>query len=269
MLLGKHVTVVLPAYNAEITLRQTYAEIPRDVVDRVILVDDCSRDNTVAVARQLGLEQVIVHEANKGYGANQKTCYRRALELGTDIVVMLHPDYQYSPKLVTAMAAMIASEHYDLVLGSRIISEGPLKGGMPLYKYVSNRILTFLENIALGLKLSEYHTGYRAYSSRLLNTIPFAVNEDGFVFDNQVIVQSHALGFRIGEISCPAKYFPEASSITLIPSLVYGFGVLWMGLQYVLSGMGLIRPAFLARPHGDAPHLSPAADTKEKKVGGD
>jgi glycosyltransferase involved in cell wall biosynthesis len=268
MLLGKHVTVVLPAYNAEITLRRTYAEIPHGVVDRVILVDDHSGDNTVAVAKQLGVEDVIVHESNKGYGANQKTCYRRALELGTDIVVMLHPDYQYSPKLVAAMAAMVASEHYDLVLGSRIISEGPLKGGMPLYKYLANRVLTFLQNIALGLRLSEYHTGFRAYSSRLLETIPFAANKDSFVFDNQVIVQSRAFGFRIGEISCPAKYFPEASSITLVPSAIYGCGVLWMSLQFVLARMGFIRPVFLEGPISKDLYFSPEAKKQEKKVGG-
>jgi glycosyltransferase involved in cell wall biosynthesis len=268
MLLGKHITVVLPAYNAEITLRSTYAEIPHGVVDRVILVDDHSGDNTVAVARQLGVEDVIVHESNKGYGANQKTCYRRALELGTDIVVMLHPDYQYSPKLVTAVAAMVASEHYDLVLGSRIISEGPLKGGMPFYKYLANRVLTFVQNIALGLKLSEYHTGFRAYSACLLETIPFTANKDGFIFDNQVIVQSHAFGFRIGEISCPAKYFPEASSITLIPSIIYGCGVLWISFQFVLDRVGLIRPVFLRRPISKDSSSSPEADKQKKKVGG-
>lgn len=246
MLLGKHITVVMPAYNAELTLRQTYDDIPHDIVDRIILVDDYSRDKTALLARSLGIEEVIVHEQNRGYGANQKTCYSRALQLGTDVVVMLHPDYQYAPKLVTALAAMVACGMYDLALGSRIISEGALCGGMPLWKYISNRFLTFVENIALGLKLSEYHTGYRAYSSQLLQTIPYEKNADGFVFDNQLIVQSRAAGFRIGEISCPAKYFAEASSVSLLPSVIYGLGVMNNSLQYVLWRRGMLRPGFLA-----------------------
>ncbi len=246
MILGKHVTIVMPAYNAELTLRRTVAELPRQIVDRVILVDDFSSDLTVQLARQLGIDEVIVHDKNRGYGGNQKTCYRRALELGTDIVIMLHPDYQYSPKLVTAMAAMVASEHYDLVLGSRIISEGARKGGMPLYKYISNRLLTFLQNLALGMKVSEYHTGYRAYSSRLLQTIPFEKNSEGFVFDNQLIVQSLMAGFRIGEISCPARYFAEASSISFLPSVRYGLGVLRVSAQYVLARRGWSLPDYLA-----------------------
>ena len=246
MLAGKRIIVVMPAYNAELTLHQTYSEIPRDIVDEVILVDDSSADNTAALARKLGIKEVIVHDKNIGYGGNQKTCYRRALELGADIIVMLHPDYQYSPKLVPAIAAMIASEHYDLVLASRITCEGALKGGMPLYKYLSNRILTFLQNIALGLKLSEFHTGYRAYSRRLIENIPFETNSDDFLFDNQLIVQSRALGYRIGEISCPAKYFPEASSISFWPSVRYGLGVLKSSLEFIFAKAGFVSPAYLS-----------------------
>ncbi len=250
MLLTQHVTVVMPAYNAGQTLRQTYAEMPHEIVDRIILVDDHSRDDTAAVARSLGIDEVIVHDRNKGYGGNQKSCYRRALELGTDIVIMLHPDYQYSPRLATAMAAMVASGHYDLVMASRILGNGALSGGMPLYKYVANRALTLVENVLLGQKLSEYHTGYRAYSRRLLEAIPFERNSDDFVFDNQLIAQTQAFGFPIGEISCPTKYFPEASSINFRRSVTYGLGVLRTSVDYRLARHRLRRPDYL-RPKSD------------------
>ncbi|MEN6558187.1 MAG: glycosyltransferase family 2 protein, partial [Thermoguttaceae bacterium] len=213
MLNGKKITVVLPAYKAEKTLKQTYDSIPRDVVDHVILVDDASTDSTVALARQLGI-QTFCHHKNLGYGANQKTCYREALALGSDIVVMLHPDYQYDPRLVTAMAAMVASDIYDAVLGSRILGRSALRGGMPVYKYISNRALTFFQNCLCGAKLSEYHTGYRAFSRRVLERLPLLANSDDFVFDNQMLAQLIAFGFQIGEISCPTKYMPEASSIS-------------------------------------------------------
>jgi glycosyltransferase involved in cell wall biosynthesis len=224
MINGKRVVVVLPAYNAEKTLERTIREISCEV-DACILVDDKSTDGTVALARELGL-QVLVHEQNRGYGGNQKTCYAAALEAGADIVVMLHPDYQYSPLLVSPMASMIAYGVYDLVLGSRILGGGALKGGMPLIKYISNRILTLIQNIALGAKLSEYHTGFRAYSRELLLSLPLEANSDDFVFDNQLLAQCIYLKARIGEISCPTLYFPEASSINLRRSAIYGLGVL-------------------------------------------
>ena len=253
MLLGKHVTVVMPAYNAERTLERTYREIPHEVVDRIILVDDRSSDLTSALARQMGTPEVIRHDRNTGYGGNQKTCYRRALELGTDIVVMLHPDYQYSPKLLTSLAALVASGHYDLALASRIISEGALKGGMPLYKYLSNRVLTLFQNLCLGLKLSEYHTGYRAYTAELLGALAFEERSDGFIFDNELIVEAHLRGFRLGEISCPARYFPEASSISLWPSLRYGLGVVALSAEYLLHRLGLKSHRFLQRSGFQAP----------------
>ncbi len=234
MLNQKKIIVVLPAYRAAKTLRKTYSEIPKEIVDEVILVDDASDDDTINVAKSLGIK-TVQHKQNKGYGANQKTCYDEALKLGADIVVMLHPDYQYSPKLVIAMASMIAYGEYDLVLGSRILVQGALKGGMPLYKYISNRVLTFIENILLGMKLSEYHTGYRAYTKRLLSTIPYHKNSDGFVFDNQLIAQAVYFNFRIGEISCPAKYFKEASTINLFSSIWYGFGVLITAIKFFLQ----------------------------------
>ena len=212
MLANKKITVVLPAYNAAKTLKQTYDDIPQDVVDDVILIDDASKDATVEMARSLGIATVS-HERNRGYGGNQKTCYTAALARGADIVVMLHPDYQYTPKLVTAMASMIASEEFDVVLASRILGRGALVGGMPMYKYVSNRVLTLFENIMIGQKLSEYHTGYRAWSRAVLEKLPLRNNSEDFVFDNQMLAQSAYFGFRIGEISCPTKYFPEASSI--------------------------------------------------------
>jgi len=239
MLANKKVTVVLPAYNAAQTLKQTFDEIPHDIVDDIILTDDASKDDTVAMARSLGIP-TIRHDRNRGYGSNQKTCYTAALARGADIVVMLHPDYQYTPKLVTAMASMIASEEFDVVLGSRILGRGALAGGMPIYKYVSNRFLTLFENIMIGQKLSEYHTGYRAWSRAVLEKLPLRNNSDDFVFDNQMLVQAVYFGFRVGEVSCPTKYFPEASSINFRRSVVYGIGVLRTSLQFRLDRMGLM-----------------------------
>lgn len=238
MIHGKKLIVVMPAYNAEKTLRRTYAELPHEYVDEVILVDDVSRDNTVALARELGIK-TIVHRENRGYGGNQKTCYREALSHGADIVVMVHPDYQYSPRLVTAMASMIVSGHYDVVLGSRILGGRALKGGMPLYKYISNRFLTLAQNMALSIKLSEYHTGFRAFSRQVLETLPLEENSDDFVFDNEMLVEAVYFGFALGEISCPTRYFEDASSINLTRSLTYGFGVLGVSLKYVLQRRGL------------------------------
>ena len=238
MILSKKLVVVMPAYNAERTLRQTYDELPHEYVDGVILVDDVSNDRTILVARELRIK-TIVHRENMGYGANQKTCYREALSLGADIVVMVHPDYQYSPRLVTAMASMIASGHYDVVLGSRILGGDALKGGMPLYKYVANRILTLLENMALGVKLSEYHTGFRAFSREVLENLPLERNSDDFVFDNEMLVQAVYFGFKIGEISCPTKYFKDASSINFGRSVKYGLGVLSTSAKYVLQKIGI------------------------------
>lgn len=225
MIGSKKVVVVLPAYHAEKTLARTVEEIPRELVDEIICVDDASRDDTVGVARQLGL-RTFVHEKNLGYGGNQKTCYREALKLGADIVVMLHPDYQYSPKLLGAMANMIASGHYDVALGSRILAQSALAGGMPLYKYVANRGLTFVQNVIMGQKLSEYHTGYRAFSREVIEALPLSTFSDDFVFDNQMLCSAVKHGFVIGEISCPTRYFPEASSINFKRSVVYGLGVL-------------------------------------------
>src|SRR5262252_295036 len=238
MLSGKRIAVVLPAYNAALTLEKTVAEIPPEIVDDMILVDDYSKDETVAVARRLGLK-VFRHERNYGYGGNQKTCYAEALKLNADIVVMLHPDYQYEPRLVLPIAAMIASGTYDVVLGSRILGGTARAGGMPLYKYISNRFLTLAENLMVGAKLSEYHTGYRAFSSEVLRTLPLHANSDDFTFDNEMVVQAIFFGFRTGEISCPTKYFPEASSISLRRSITYGFGVLWTSLRFKLQKMGL------------------------------
>jgi glycosyltransferase involved in cell wall biosynthesis len=240
MLNGKKITVVLPAYKAEKTLKQTYDSIPMDVVDHVILVDDASTDSTVDEARRLGIK-TFCHHKNLGYGANQKTCYREALAMGSDIVVMLHPDYQYDPRLVTAMAAMVASGIYDAVLGSRILGNTALHGGMPLYKYISNRALTLFENILCGAKLSEYHSGYRAFSREVLERLPLLANSDDFVFDNQMLAQVLAFGFRIGEISCPTKYMPEASSISFRRSVVYGLGVLRTSLRYRLWKWNLLK----------------------------
>lgn len=239
MIEGKKVVVVMPAYNAEKTLLQTYREIPREVVDEVLLVDDYSGDATVKLARELGI-RVYVHRENRGYGANQKTCYKRALELGADIVVMLHPDYQYSPRLVTAMASMVASGHFDVVLGSRILGPGALEGGMPFYKYVANRALTFLENLLLDFKLSEYHTGFRAFSRKVLTSLPVEENSNDFVFDNQILAQAIYMGHPIGEISCPTRYFEEASSIDFRRSCVYGFSVLRTAVCFRLHKWKLI-----------------------------
>ena len=238
MLENQRVTVILPAYNAAHTLARTCAEIPRDIVDDVILTDDASGDDTVSIARSLGLH-TILHDRNRGYGANQKTCYAAALARKADIVVMLHPDYQYSPKLVPAMAAMLVSGHYDGVLASRILGGGALSGGMPVYKYVANRALTFAQNCLMQAKLSEYHSGYRAWTRTLLERLPLERCSDDFVFDNQMLVQALHLGFRLGEISCPTKYFPEASSINFRRSTVYGMGVLRTSLNYRLHRMGV------------------------------
>jgi glycosyltransferase involved in cell wall biosynthesis len=238
MIQGKKLIVVMPAYNAEMTLRNTFEELPHEYIDGVILVDDASGDNTVNIARELGIK-TIVHTENRGYGANQKTCYQEALKLGADIVVMIHPDYQYSPRLVTAMASMVASGHYDVVLGSRILGGGAMKGGMPGYKYLSNRFLTFVENILLDMKLSEYHTGFRAFHRKVLETLPLEENSDDFVFDNEMLAQSVYFGFRIGEISCPTKYFKDASSINFSRSVKYGLGVLATSVKYLLDKAGV------------------------------
>lgn len=244
MLNNKKIVVVLPAYKAEVTLKKTYDEIDHSVIDDVIIVDDASGDRTVEVAKELGLK-VFVHEKNMGYGANQKTCYREALKLDADIIIMLHPDYQYTPNLLIAIASMIAYGEYDMVLASRILVKGALKGGMPLYKYIANRFLTAIENMLLNVKFSEYHTGYRAYSKQLLETIPFEKNSDDFVFDNQFIVQAVHHQFKIGEISCPAKYFEEASSINFIRSVKYGFGVLGCAFGFFLHHLGLTKVDWL------------------------
>jgi len=240
MVRNKKVVVVMPAYNAEKTLRETYAEVPMDIVDEVILVDDASKDETTRVAKELGI-RTILHPQNRGYGGNQKTCYEAALKSGADIVIMLHPDYQYTPKLISPMAYMLESGLYDVVLGSRILGGQALAGGMPLYKYVSNRFLTLAQNILMGAKISEYHTGYRAFTRRVLESIPMEKNSDDFVFDNQMLSQVHFLGFKIAEVTCPAKYFAEASSINFVRSSIYGLGCLWTALQFRLTKMGLIR----------------------------
>ncbi len=239
MINGKRIAVVMPAYNAEKTLEKTVQELS-DVVDIKILVDDSSKDQTARLSRKLGV-QTFVHDANYGYGRNQQTCYREALAAGADIVVMVHPDYQYTPSLVPAMAGMVASGVYDMVLGSRILGAGALKGGMPFYKYVANRLLTAFQNLFLGVKLSEYHTGFRAFSRQLLETLPLLENSDDFVFDNQMIAQAVAFNFKIGEISCPTKYFDEASSINFKRSVKYGFGVLATTFSFVANKMGIIR----------------------------
>jgi len=237
----KIITVVLPAYNAEKTLEQTYREIPFDIVDNVILVDDLSRDNTIQKARELGIEHVILHPENKGYGGNQKTCYDKALELKSDIVVMLHPDYQYTPKLIHSMCYLIANDVYQVVLGSRILGKGALKGGMPLYKYISNRFLTLSQNMLMKQKLSEYHTGYRAFSKEVLLAIKYKLNSDDFIFDNQMLAQIFYAGYEIAEITCPTKYFDDASSINLSRSVKYGLGVLGVSFRYRLQKWGLAK----------------------------
>ena len=252
------VIVVLPAYNAERTLERTCMEIPRDVVDEIILVDDASRDGTVDLARRLGLT-TVVHPKNLGYGGNQKTCYREALARGAEFVVMLHPDYQYPPPIIAAMVAMLRSGLFDVVLGSRVLVRGALAGGMPIYKYVANRVLTLTENLLLGVKLSEYHTGYRAFRRRVLETLPLAENSDDFVFDNQMICQVVAAGFSIGEVSSPCRYFPEASSIDFARSVRYGFGVLGTAALYRLHRWGLVRSRlFRIAGAREAPPPAPA-----------
>ena len=249
MLNGKKILVVLPAYNAEKTLEQTYREIPQDIVDKVLLVDDKSADRTVSMAKKLGIE-TFLHDRNYGYGRNQKTCYQEAVRRNADIIVMVHPDYQYTPKLITAMASMIAFDVYDVVLGSRIIGGRSLKGGMPIYKYIANRFLTAFENLLLGSKLSEFHTGYRAFSRKVLEAIPLHENSDDFVFDNEMLVQIIYFGYRVGEISCPARYFEEASSIGFAKSVKYGFGVITTTLRCLVHRMKLRKdPLFDPKGH--------------------
>ncbi len=241
MIFNKKIVVVLPAYNAESTLRQTYKEIPFDIIDDVILVDDKSLDNTVKVAKEIGIKHIIRHDVNKGYGGNQKSCYNKALEIGGDIIIMLHPDYQYTPKLIHSMAYIIANDIYQVVLGSRILGKGALKGGMPMVKYISNRFLTFIQNIVMNKKMSEYHTGYRAFSRKVLEEINYNINSNNFVFDNQMLSQILYEGYEIAEITCPTKYFKEASSINLKDSTIYALGVLGVSFKYFLNKIGLIK----------------------------
>ncbi len=248
MISGKRVVVVLPAYNAAKTLEITYNEIPFDIVDDVVLVDDASKDSTVAVAKELGIKHVVQHDHNKGYGGNQKTCYAKALELNGDIVIMLHPDYQYTPKLIPSIAYIIANGLYPVVLASRILGLGALKGGMPYYKYVSNRLLTLVQNILIGQKLSEYHTGYRAFSREVLESIDLSQNSDDFVFDNEMISQIVYRGFEIGEVTCPTKYFEEASSINFKRSVIYGLGVLRVSFNHFLQRKGLADFSLYRKP---------------------
>jgi glycosyltransferase involved in cell wall biosynthesis len=243
MILGKKLVVILPAYNAEKTLERTYSEIPFDLVDEVVLVDDHSKDNTAELARKIGIKHVIEHEQNKGYGGNQKTCYNKALELGGDIIVMLHPDYQYTPKLIESMAYIIARELYPVVIASRILGKGALKGGMPMYKYISNRFLTFFQNLLMNQKLSEYHTGYRMFSADVLRKINFNINSDDFIFDNEMLAQIFYEGYEIAEVTCPTKYFEEASSINLKRSIQYGLGVIKVSLLYRLNKWGITKSA--------------------------
>ncbi|MEY4040475.1 MAG: glycosyltransferase family 2 protein [Bacteroidia bacterium] len=239
MIHGKKVVVVLPAYNAALTLEQTYREIPFDIVDEVVLVDDAGGDNTLAVGAKLGIKHLIQHEKNLGYGGNQKTCYRKALDLGADIIIMLHPDYQYTPKLIPAMAHLVATDIYPVVIGSRILGKGAIEGGMPWIKFISNRILTMLQNLLVNQHLSEYHSGYRAFSREVLENTKWEKNSNDFLFDNQIMAQCIAAKFKIGEISCPTKYFPEASSISLKNSAIYGLGCLGVSLRYRLHRWGI------------------------------
>jgi glycosyltransferase involved in cell wall biosynthesis len=240
---GKKIVVVMPAYNAEKTLRQTWSEIPMNIVDEVILVDDCSRDNTLQVAQELGIHRTIRHENNRGYGGNQKTCYTEALKANADIVVMLHPDYQYTPLLIEAMVYPIAHGLFEVMLGSRILGKGALKGGMPMYKYIANRLLTFTQNVLMDQKLAEYHTGYRAFSKKVLLECPLEENSDDFVFDNEMLGQIAFAGFEIGEVTCPTKYFKEASSINFSRSVKYGMGVLRVSFSFFLTKLGLMKPS--------------------------
>ncbi|MBI3594003.1 MAG: glycosyltransferase family 2 protein [Nitrospirae bacterium] len=270
MLNGKKIIVVLPAYRAEKTLLQTYQDIPRDIVDTIILVDDASDDSTVELAKQLGIE-IFVHGQNMGYGANQKTCYREALRAGADIVVMLHPDYQYDPRLIIPMAGMVASGIYDVVLGSRILGGGAMKGGMPFYKYLSNRFLTYVQNLLMATKLSEFHSGYRAFTRKVLESLPLLANSDDYIFDNQMLAQTVAQEFRIGEISCPTRYFPEASSINLNRSVVYGLGVLQTSVTYFFWKLHLLKSSLfdtsptkcLNRPYYSRPATSLLAESSK------
>ncbi|NCU36611.1 glycosyltransferase family 2 protein [Candidatus Falkowbacteria bacterium] len=246
MINNKKVVVVLPAYKAGKTLENTYREIPHDIVDEVVIVDDYSPDDTVEVARRIGIRHIVIHPANRGYGGNQKSCYKKALALGADIVVMLHPDYQYTPRLIPSMVYVIANGIYPVVMGSRILGRGALKGGMPFYKYVANRLLTFVQNILLDRKLSEYHSGYRAFSREVLLNVNFEDNSDDFVFDNQILSQIFMAGYEIGEITCPTSYFDEASSINLRRSIKYGFGVLHTSVLHYLHRKGIIRARLYA-----------------------
>ncbi|MCH2389734.1 MAG: glycosyltransferase family 2 protein [Nitrospinales bacterium] len=249
MLNGKRITVVMPAYNAEKTLRKTHNEIPHDIVDNVILTDDASQDRTAEIARQLNIK-TFVHTKNKGYGGNQKTCYQEALRIGSDIIIMLHPDYQYTPKLITSMASMISHGVFDAVIASRILGNKALAGGMPMYKYIANRFLTAVENFIIQQKLSEYHTGYRAFSAEVLKNIPLTENSDDFVFDNEMLLQTMYFGFSVGEISCPAKYFEEASSISFRRSVTYGIGVLHTAMKYFFSKRGYNKLYPIFNPEG-------------------
>lgn len=263
MLHGQKIAVVMPAYRAEKTLEDCYRAIPRDLVDIVLLVDDASDDATLAIARRLGIS-AHRHAENRGYGANQKSCYAEALAAGADIIVMLHPDYQYDPRLITPMAAMVASGVYDVVIGSRILGNTALAGGMPRYKYLANRVLTAVQNLIVGTKLSEFHTGYRAFSRRVVETLPLAANSADFIFDNQMLIQAHAFGMRIGEISCPTRYFADASEISFPRAVVYGLGVLWTSLLYRLWRWRLARP----RIFSDRSELKLVPATKAKAATG-
>jgi glycosyltransferase involved in cell wall biosynthesis len=241
MIEKKTITVVLPAYNAARTLEATFREIPRDIVDHIILVDDKSSDSTVEIAKKLGIDYIIEHNRNLGYGGNQKSCYDKALEINADIIVMLHPDYQYTPKLIHAMCYLIADDVYKVVLGSRILGKGAMKGGMPVYKYISNRFLTFIQNVLMNQKLSEYHTGYRAFNAEVLRNINYHANSNDFIFDNQMLSQIFWAGYEIAEITCPTKYFRDASSINLFRSIRYGLGVLWISFSYFLGKIGFYK----------------------------
>jgi len=241
MILGQKLIIIMPAYNAAKTVEKTYQELPFEIVDEVILTDDYSSDNTIEIAKGLGIKEVIVHKENKGYGGNQKSCYNRALELDGDIVIMLHPDYQYTPKLIHSMAYLIANKVYPVVLGSRILGKGALKGGMPMIKYIANRFLTLFQNILINQKLSEYHTGYRAFSKEVLESINYNANSDDFIFDNQMLSQIFYAGFEVAEITCPTKYFAEASSINLRRSAIYGIGVMVTSIKHFLNKIGLLK----------------------------
>ena len=241
MINGRKVVVVMPAFNAASTLARTYGELPAGVVDEVIVVDDCSTDDTARIAAELGIAHIVRHPVNRGYGGNQKTCYRTALELGADVVVMVHPDYQYEPRLVTAMSSMIAEGVFDAVLGSRILGTGAVKGGMPVYKYIANRLLTAFQNLLIPYKLSEYHTGYRAFARTILETLPLDANSDDFVFDNQMLVQIIGAGYSIGEVTCPTRYMEDSSSISFRRSIAYGLAVIATTLEYRLARLGWIK----------------------------